>query len=183
MSALWPGAQGKGTQSHAPHHVLAAPVLCTPCTCCTPEAKQHCTPCSTPLESSRGATEPPLRLPFPDTCTWEQATAEDGGGKLAGGGSLRSPRSGWVRCSHPSQRCSRHRANAWLWRGAPQAVAPVRAVSCEAAPLLGITISPATLSAGKISPSGTGVISTEGVGLSVWEQHYAPDRDTRRVQH
>lgn len=129
------------------------------------------------LSPCRGATEPPLCLPFPDTCIWGQAVSEDGRGKLAGGGSPRSP--------HERACCSPPLAvtHAWLWHSSSQAVALERAMSCEAAPRLGITISPATQSREKTSPSSTSVISIEGVGLSVWEWHYVPDRDSLQVQH
>lgn len=53
--------------------------------------------------------EPPLRLPFPDTCVWGQAALEDGGGKMAGGGSPRNPTSGHA-APHPSQWCGGHPA-------------------------------------------------------------------------
>lgn len=97
-------------------------------------------------------------------------------------GPRRAPAGGRA-APHPSQRRSGHPANAWLWHGASQAVAPMRAMSCEAAPCLGVTISPATQSKEKTSPSSTSVISIGGIGLSVWEWHYIPDRDMLRVQH
>lgn len=59
--------------------------------------------------------------------------------------------------------------------GAAQAAAPARAASWEAAPLLGVTISPATQSRPKTSPSSTAVISTEGAGLAGWEWHRTAD--------
>lgn len=128
------------------------------------------------------AVEPPLRLPFPDTCVWGQAALEDGGGKMAGGGSPRNPTSGHA-APHPSQWRGGHPAEVWLWHGASQAVAPMKAMSCEAAPRLGVTISPATQSKGKTSPSSSSVISMEGAGMSVWEQHHMPDWDMLPVKH
>lgn len=128
------------------------------------------------------AVEPPLRLPFPDTCVWGQAALEDGGGKMAGGGSPRNPTSGHA-APHPWQWRGGHPAEVWLWHRASQAVAPMKAMSCEAAPRLGVTISPATQSKGKTSPSSSSVISMEGAGMSVWEQHHMPDQDMLPAKH
>lgn len=84
---------------------------------------------------------------------------------------------------HRWQRGSGHPATAQLWHGASQAVAPMRAMSCEAAPRLGVTISLTTQSEGKTSPSSPSVVSTEGVGWSIWECHYLPHREMLRFQH
>lgn len=85
----------------------------------------------------------------------------------------RSPRPGRA-APHAGQRGW----NAWPGHSAAQAVAPVRAASWEAAPRLGVTISPATQCRPKTSPSSTAVISSEGAGLAGWEWHRTPARGT-----
>lgn len=100
------------------------------------------------------------------------------GGRNAGreaGGSPRSPRGGRA-APHARQRGCGRPASARLGHSAAQAVAPVRAVSCEAAPRLGVTISPATQSRRKTSPSSAAVISTQGAGPGGWGRHRSAER-------
>lgn len=184
MGASCPETRGEGVRSRAPlRQALAAPPLRASRTRCTPAAKRRRAPRSAPLESSPWTEGAALALTLPrHVYAW---TGRHGGWRRGGWravGPPGAPASGPA-AAHPSRRRSGHPANGWLWHGASQAVAPMRAASCEAAPRLGITISPATQSEGKTSPSSASVISIEGVGLAGWEWHYVPDRRRLRVQH
>lgn len=87
---------------------------------------------------------------------WRRNPAGKAAGKAAG------PRGAPERaCCSPRQQ---EAAGARLGHSAAQAVAPVRAVSCEAAPRLGVTASPAAQSRRKASPSSAAVIAAGPAG-------------------
>lgn len=87
----------------------------------------------------------PCAYLFQTRVSGDRPPRQTAGGSWQAAGPRGAPASGRA-APHPSQRRSGRPAIAWLWHGASQEVAPMRAMSCEAAPRLGVTISPATQS-------------------------------------